>query len=78
MRGAARSRYRGAMLTQDELIARIEAHLAATGETATAFGRRVARDGNLLPQLREGRSPRLRLVHDILAAIETPREGRAA
>jgi hypothetical protein len=57
------------MLTHEELIARIDAHLAGTGESPAAFGRRVAGDSNLLRDLRNGRSPRLRLVHEILGAL---------
>lgn len=58
------------MLTHEALIARIDAHLAASGETPAAFGRRVAGDGNLLADLRRGRSPRLRLVHHLLAVLD--------
>ena len=59
------------MLTHDVLLQRIDRHLAASGETPTRFGRRVARDGNLVRQLRAGRSPRLCLVEDILRATES-------
>jgi hypothetical protein len=58
-----------AMITHAELIALIERHIAASGETATAFGKRVANDSNLLRDLKAGRSPRLRLVEAILEAV---------
>lgn len=69
-----------AMLTHQDLIARIEGHLAKTGESASAFGKRVARDPNFVTDLRHGRSPRLRLVHQVIEAIEghEPREPEAA
>lgn len=60
-------------MTQDELVALVERHLARTGETPTSFGRRVAKDGNLVADLKVGRSPRLRLVERIVAAC-TPRD----
>jgi hypothetical protein len=58
------------MLTHAQLIDRIERHLDETGESATAFGRRIANDGNLLSDLRAGRSPRLRLVEAIVRATD--------
>lgn len=58
------------MLTHQGIIDRIERYLTASGETATAFGRRVAKDGNLLRDLKAGRSPRLRLVEVIVDATE--------
>ena len=57
------------MMTQAQLIEAIERHLAATGESVTAFGKRVANDSCLVPDLKAGRSPRLRLVEAILEAI---------
>jgi hypothetical protein len=59
------------MMTHEDLIARIDAHLAASGETPSAFGRRVAKDSNLVADLRDGRSPTLRLAERILAAAQS-------
>ncbi len=58
------------MVTETELLAAITAHLAATGETATAFGVRVAGDPGLVKDLRNGRSPRLRLAVKIMDAAK--------
>jgi hypothetical protein len=57
------------MLDHDELLRRIERHLQESGETPTAFGRRVAKDGNLIPDLRAGRSPTMRLAARIIDAM---------
>lgn len=57
------------MITHAELIDLIERHIATSGETATAFGKRVANDSNLLRDLKAGRSPRLRLVETILESV---------
>ena len=43
-----------APITEADLVKRIELHLAETGETETAFGKRVVRDGNLVRDLRNG------------------------
>lgn len=58
------------MFTETDLLAAIEAHLAATGKTETAFGVEVANDPSLVSDLRKGRSPRLRLANQIMAAIK--------
>lgn len=58
------------MITELDLTNAIEAHLAASGESETAFGVRVAKDGNLVRDLRKGRSPRMRLAVRIMQAIE--------
>lgn len=58
------------MMTEAQLVAEIERHMARTGESESAFGRRVARDPNLVADLRNGRSPRLRLAREILAATQ--------
>ena len=69
----------GAMLSHEDLLARIDAHLAATGETPSAFGKRVAKDGNLVADLRNGRSPTMRLAARIAEACEgAPQPVRAA
>ena len=62
--------YSCAMLTLQDLLRTIERHLADSGETATAFGRRVANDGNLVPDLRAGRTPSLRLAAKLVQACE--------
>lgn len=58
------------MLTQDDLLLSIERYLATAGISPTAFGRKIAGDPNLVFDLRNGRSPQLRLVQKILAEIE--------
>lgn len=58
------------MLTETELISVIDRHLAATGESASAFGKRLAGDPNLVSDLRSGRSPRMSLAHLMLAEVQ--------
>ncbi|MDR3736059.1 MAG: hypothetical protein P4L10_11050 [Acidobacteriaceae bacterium] len=58
------------MITETDIIKAIDAHLAASRESETAFGVRVAKDGNLVRDLRAGRSPRMRLAYRIMRAIE--------
>ena len=58
------------MFTEADLLAAIDAHLARSGETESAFGTRIARDGNLVRDLRNGRSPRMRLMLKIMREIE--------
>lgn len=65
------------MITQQQLVDRIEAHLKATGTRESAFGRALANDPHLVRQLRNGRSPRLSLVEKIIAATEPQRDGAA-
>jgi hypothetical protein len=55
-------------MTHQDLVALIDRHLETTGETPTAFGWRVAKDGSLVPDIRKGRSPRLCLVERIVNA----------
>ncbi|MFM2150288.1 MAG: hypothetical protein RLZZ187_2594 [Pseudomonadota bacterium] len=57
------------MFTHAQLVEVVDRHLVASGESASAFGRRVANDPRLVFDLREGRSPQLRLVERILAAV---------
>ncbi len=64
------------MITEADLVELIEHHLSQTGETASAFGRRIANDTGLVADLRVGRSPGLKLVRRILEAIKE--EERAA
>lgn len=65
------------MLTHAKLVEAVDRHLAATGESASAFGKRVANDPKLVFDLRDGRSPQLRLVERILAAV-APQTAEAA
>lgn len=58
------------MLTQAELVDKIDQYLQRTGVSAASFGRAVAHDPNLVHDIRKGRSPQLRLVHRILDAIK--------
>ena len=58
------------MFTEADLLDAIERHLTKTGETATAFGKRVANDPSLVNDLRVGRSPRMRLAAQIMTVIE--------
>lgn len=55
-----------------QLVRAIDDHLNQSGESATAFGRRVCGDPCLVPDIRSGRSPRLRLIERIMAAISAP------
>jgi len=55
-------------MTEADLVKRIEAHCQRTGESESAFGKRVARDGCLVDDLRNGRSPRMRLARLIWEA----------
>jgi hypothetical protein len=52
------------MLT-DSFLAQVEAFLKASGMSAAAFGRATAGDPNLVGDLRNGRSPSLRLVDKV-------------
>lgn len=62
------------MFTHAQLVAAVERHLEKAGTTATAFGRKVAGDPNLVFDLRQGRSPQLRLVERIMREIEAPQQ----
>ena len=57
------------MQTQHEFLAAIEAHLAKTGMTATAFGRAAARDPGFVFELRRGRSPSLATAERVMSFI---------
>ncbi len=59
-----------AMMTHTELLDRIDRHLARTGESRAAFGKRVCNDPNLVSTLHAGRSPGLRLVQAICDATK--------
>jgi hypothetical protein len=58
-----------AILAPPELITIIDAHLAATKQTPSAFGRLVNNDPNLVLEIRRGRIPRRRLANRILEII---------
>jgi len=60
-----------------ELIAGIEAYLADTGESVTAFCKRVANDPSLMSNLRNGRGVGPRLRKRIEAALTTTERKRA-
>lgn len=55
-----------------DLIDRIDAFLAKSGMSVTAFGLKVTNDRRLLPDIREGRDLRGSTRQKILAFIENP------
>lgn len=69
-----------------EFLARVEAHLAATGTKPTEFGRAAVGDTSFVLHLRRGRSPKLATVDRVLAFIAAtapeqpplPRDGQLA
>lgn len=71
-----------------EFLARVEAHLAATGAKPSEFGRAAVGDPTFVLHLRRGRSPKLATVDRVLAFIaaagaggaetDVPRAGHAA
>lgn len=61
-------------MTPEGLAEQIDAHLAKTGQSRTAFGRTVLGDPNIVFELHKGRNVTLRLVRKILAAVEEPTE----
>lgn len=52
----------------DDLTAMIDRHLARTGESPTAFGRRICGDPNLVRDLNAGRHPKIDLYERIMDA----------
>jgi 2,4-dienoyl-CoA reductase-like NADH-dependent reductase (Old Yellow Enzyme family) len=66
------------MLTHANLVDAVNRHLEQERISPTAFGRKVARDPNLVFDLRGGRSPQLRLIERILAEIHADNQGVAA
>lgn len=58
-------------LPDGELLRAIEAYLADTGETQTAFGRRVAGDPSLITDIRNGRGLGPVLRRRVEAALTT-------
>jgi hypothetical protein len=58
-----------------DLLARIEAYMAANGMTPTEFGLKATNDRRLLPDLKEGRELRRATREKILALIDgAPKE----
>lgn len=57
------------MILEPELLAEIEAFLATSGETPSAFGRRAAADPSLVADLKTGRSVGRRLREKIQTAL---------
>jgi len=51
------------------ILRKIEQYLRQSGMSATAFGRRVARDPRLVHDLRRGRAPGQSLTHRIESFI---------
>jgi hypothetical protein len=68
-----------AILKPADLIMVIDAHLAATKQTASAFGRIVSNDPNLVLEIRRGRTPKPPLVKRILEIVggRKPEDGHA-
>lgn len=67
------------MSLQAELVDMLNKHIATHPTTATAFGRTVARDPQLVFDIRRGRSPSLRLTEKIMRVIrEQQKEFQAA
>lgn len=57
-------------MTESELLAIITEYLRVTGENPTSFGKRVLGDPNFVGDLREGRSPSLRVVRKVMTAMD--------
>jgi len=58
------------MLTQSEFIARVDAYLAATGMSASKFGKEAVGDPNFVGDLKGGREPRTKTRDRALAFME--------
>lgn len=58
------------MLLTDTFLSRVEAFLDESKKTATAFGKEAAGDPNFVFDLRNGRSPSLKLAQRVLDYIE--------
>lgn len=63
------------ILTREALLEAIEAHLIATGQPASVFGRAVANDPALVLSMRRGRCPTLTLAKRIWDAIDIQQKG---
>lgn len=67
------------MITADSFIAEIDAFLAESGMSPTAFGKAAVGDPCFVPDLKAGRMPGLRLVQKVsefIAARRTVRPQR--
>lgn len=53
------------MMSREAFLASMEAYLIATSMTPAAFGSATVRDPNFVFDVREGRSPSLRLVEKV-------------
>lgn len=62
------------MITPDDFLASIEAHLKQTGTSASRFGREVVGDPNFVSDLRDGRKPNLALAGKVFAFIKAREE----
>lgn len=58
-----------AAMTPSEFLDAIEAHLIASGETPTAFGKRVMNDPGFVFAIRAGREPRFKIQQKVLKAM---------
>jgi hypothetical protein len=65
-------------LSPKELLRRIDAHLARSGESPSAFGRRAANNPKVVSRLRAGMEPRYSYEQKILAAIRNYRRPKKA
>lgn len=62
----------GQLMTRDEsFLQKIEEFLAKSGMPPTIFGRQAVGDGNFLRELRNGRSPSLRVAERVESFIAT-------
>lgn len=59
------------MLTGQKFLDEVEAFLARTKMKPTAFGRACVGDPSLVPDLRKGRMPSLRLVERVSSFLES-------
>lgn len=58
-----------------DLLFVIERHLKQTGERPCQFGRRIARDPNLVKDMRNGRQLRSILASRVSAAVQADQAG---
>lgn len=59
-------------MTLDEFKQSVESHMADTGMTATAFGKKYAGDPLFVFQLREGREPREATRAKVIEGMAAP------
>lgn len=62
------------MMTAAEFASEIESFLAASGLSASQFGKQAVGDPNFVGDLRRGRSPSLRTVSRVQAFMEKHRQ----